>query len=66
MRVYRARVGPDADVWSEPQAADVPPVLPDKPSIAVLPFDNMSGDSEQDFFADGMAEDIITALSRMP
>ena len=37
--------------------------LPDKPSIAVLPFTNMSGDPEQDYFADGMAEDIITALS---
>ncbi len=38
--------------------------LPDRPSIAVLPFINMSGDSEQDYFADGMAEEIITALSR--
>jgi TolB-like protein/class 3 adenylate cyclase len=38
--------------------------LPDKPSIAVLPFTNMSGDPEQDYFADGMVEDIITALSR--
>jgi TolB-like protein len=38
--------------------------LPDKPSIAVLPFANMSGDSEQDYFADGIAEEIITALSR--
>src|SRR5262245_23241574 len=38
--------------------------LPDKPSIAVLPFTNMSGDSEQEYFADGMVEDIITALSR--
>ena len=38
--------------------------LPDKPSIAVLPFQNMSGDSEQEFFADGMAEEIITALSQ--
>ncbi len=37
-----------------------------KPSIAVLPFDNMSGDPEQDYFADGVVEDIITALSRMP
>ena len=37
--------------------------LPDKPSIAVLPFTNMSGDPEQDYFADGMVEDIITALS---
>ena len=38
--------------------------LPDKPSIAVLPFQNMSGDPEQDYFADGMVEEIITALSR--
>jgi adenylate cyclase len=41
-----------------------PPPLPDKPSIAVLPFANMSGDPEQDYFADGIAEDIITELSR--
>ena len=40
------------------------PPLPDKPSIAVLPFQNMSGDPEQDYFADGVVEDIITALSR--
>ena len=38
--------------------------LPDKPSIAVLPFDNMSGDLEQEYFADGVTEDIITELSR--
>jgi TolB-like protein len=43
-----------------------PPLeLPDKPSIAILPFANMSNESEQDYFADGMAEDIITALSRL-
>lgn len=47
-------VAPDADS----------PLLPDRPSIAVLPFDNLSGDPEQEYFADGMAEDIITALSR--
>ncbi|MFA9418818.1 MAG: tetratricopeptide repeat protein [Gammaproteobacteria bacterium] len=41
-----------------------PLALPKKPSIAVLPFDNMSDDHEQEFFADGMAEDIITSLSR--
>ncbi len=40
-------------------------VLPDKPSIAVLPFQNMSGDPEQEYFADGVVEDIITALSRV-
>ena len=44
--------------------ADDPLPLPDKPSIAVLPFDNMSGDPDQEYFADGMAEEIITALSR--
>jgi adenylate cyclase len=38
--------------------------LPDKPSVAVLPFQNMSGDPEQEYFADGIVEDIITALSR--
>src|SRR5262249_17396599 len=38
--------------------------LPDKPSIAVLPFQNISGDSEQEYFADGIVEEIITALSR--
>jgi adenylate cyclase len=41
-----------------------PPPLPDKPSIAVLPFENMSGDPEQEYFADGMVEEITTALSR--
>ena len=41
------------------------PPLPDKPSIAVLPFPNMSGDPEQEYFADGMVEEIITALSRI-
>ncbi len=39
--------------------------LPDKPSIAVLPFDNTSGDPEQEYFADGLAEDIITTLSKL-
>jgi TolB-like protein len=39
--------------------------LPDKPSIAVIPFDNMSGDAEQEYFADGITEDIITALSKV-
>ena len=39
--------------------------LPDRPSIAVLPFANLSGDPEQDYFADGMVDEIITALSRV-
>ena len=46
-----------------PEPAALP--LPDKPSIAVLPFQNMSGDPEQEYFADGMVEEIITALSRI-
>jgi adenylate cyclase len=59
--------------WKQPAAAaaaapspttDAPLAMPDKPSIAVLPFQNMSGDSEQEYFADGMVEDIITGLSR--
>ncbi len=46
-------------------AAAPPPALPEKPSIAVLPFANMSGDPEQEFFADGMTEDLITDLSKI-
>jgi adenylate cyclase len=62
VRVFR--VSPKrAQQPSEPPAA-LP--LPDKPSVAVLPFTNMSGDPEQEFFADGIAEDVITALSRYP
>jgi adenylate cyclase len=45
-------------------APESAPALPDKPSIAVLPFENMSGDPEQEYFADGMVEEITTALSR--
>jgi len=57
-------------VAMERAAMPVPPrtqdlALPDKPSIAVLPFENLSRDPEQEYFADGMVEDIITALSRM-
>jgi TolB-like protein/class 3 adenylate cyclase/tetratricopeptide (TPR) repeat protein len=52
-------------VQSRPVAREPQPLpLPDKPSIAVLPFQNMSGDLEQEYFADGIVEDIITALSR--
>jgi len=46
------------------QPSGVPP-LPDKPSLAVMPFQNMSADPEQEYFADGMVEEIITALSRI-
>src|SRR6266446_8485143 len=45
---------------------DQAPPTSDKPSIAVLPFHNMSGDPEQEYFVDGMVEEIITALSRFP
>jgi len=57
VRVYRVRF----DGAAKPSAT-LP--LPSKPSIAVLPFQNMTGDAEQDYFADGIAEDIITMLSR--
>jgi TolB-like protein/class 3 adenylate cyclase len=62
VRVYRVR-----DVAVKSPSASAPPVLslPDKPSIAVLPFANLSGDPEQDYLADGMVEEIITALSRI-
>jgi TolB-like protein/class 3 adenylate cyclase len=62
VRVYRIRADRlgDAAVGGQPALA-----LPDKPSIAVLPFQNMSGDPEQEYFADGMVEEIITALSRI-
>jgi adenylate cyclase len=65
IRIYR--VITDTDL-SEKYAAekDCALTLPDKPSIAVLPFNNMSGDSEQEYFSDGITEDIITALSRSP
>jgi adenylate cyclase len=61
IRVYRVETG------TEIRAAPAVPklALPDKPSIAVLPFTNMSGDPEQEYFADGMVEDIITGLSRI-
>jgi class 3 adenylate cyclase len=55
---------PTADTSPGSSSKDLPP-LPDKPSIAVLPFENMSGDPEQEYFADGVVEEIITALSRI-
>jgi TolB-like protein/class 3 adenylate cyclase len=67
MRVWRARIGPSfssAMLTKPPTETAQPLALPDKPSIAVLPFQNMSGDPEQEYFADGMVEEIITALSR--
>ena len=56
----------DGDVKASDTASpETPPALPDKPSIAVLAFDNMSGDPEQEYFSDGIAEDLTTALSRI-
>jgi adenylate cyclase len=65
VRVYRVRdraVPIEQPLPTSPQ----PLPLPDKPSIAVLPFTNMSRDPEREYFADGIAEDVITALSRYP
>jgi TolB-like protein/class 3 adenylate cyclase len=65
VRAYRVRDRAAASI-EQPLRASPPPLpLPDKPSIAVLPFQNMSGDPEQEYFADGMVEEIITALSRI-
>jgi adenylate cyclase len=64
VRVYRVRDRAAPAEGPAPASAQPLP-LPDKPSIAVLPFQNMSGDPEQDYFADGMVEEIITALSRI-
>ena len=60
VRVYRVR-----EVAAKSPTAAPALALPDKPSIAVLPFANMSGDPEQEYFVDGMVEEIITALSRI-
>ena len=65
MRAWRIRIGADIIATAKSTLAAVSaPVLalPDKPSIAALPFQNMSGDPEQEYFADGVVEDIITAL----
>jgi TolB-like protein/class 3 adenylate cyclase len=61
VRAYRVVMERCVQAATEP----APLPLPDKPSIAVLPFANMSGDPEQEYFADGMVEEIITALSRI-
>src|SRR5262245_3514581 len=69
VRVHRVRLFEDQGlptVHPSDQATAAPLAMPDKPSVAVLPFTNMSGDLEQEFLADGIAEDVITALSRYP
>jgi len=68
MRAWHMRLGSDAVSLLPLHSFPVPAqtlVLPDKPSIAVLAFQNMSGDAEQEYFADGIAEDIITTLSKL-
>src|SRR5689334_11580591 len=62
VRVYRVR---DMPTWTQRSLSPSPLALPDRPSIAVLPFQNMSGDPDQEYFTDGMVEEIITALSRI-
>ena len=67
VRAYAVTLDQNA-AKSEPDASEKSPArlaLPDKPSIAVLPFDNLSGDREQEYFADGIVEEIITGLSRI-
>jgi TolB-like protein len=67
VRVLKVKLKTNSEITeteTPPQPAFETPDLPEKPSIAVLPFTNMSGDPEQVYFADGIAEDVITALSR--
>jgi TolB-like protein/class 3 adenylate cyclase len=63
VRVFDVNMAGDTMALTPDPRAPLP--LPDKPSIAVLPFENMSGDPEQEYFASGMVEEIITALSRI-
>ena len=65
IRAYALQVGVAAQPKPTPPSEPAPLALPDKPSIAVLPFQNMSDDPNQEYFADGMVEDIITGLSRI-
>ena len=64
VRAFRVQMDGIPATAAPPHATDVRLTLPDKPSIAVLPFENMSGDPEQEYFVDGLVEDIITGLSR--
>jgi TolB-like protein len=64
LKVYSVHIAATPASGGPSTIATQLPAIPDKPSIAALPFTNMSGDKEQEYFADGMTEDIITALSR--
>ncbi len=66
VRAYRVLKGSEAPGAASPASEVAALQLPDKPSIAVLPFANMSGDPEQEYFADGIVDDIITTLSKVP
>jgi adenylate cyclase len=65
VRVFDVNITGETMTLTPDLAARAPLLVPDRPSIAVLPFQNMSGDPEQEYFADGMVEEIITALSRI-
>jgi len=65
VRIFDVKLAGEIMTLSSFPGVTPPLPLPDKPSIAVLPFQNMSGDPEQEYFADGMVEEIITALSRI-
>ena len=65
VRVYRVEKGAQSRPGAADDPAKAPPALHDRPSLAVLPFTNMSGDPEQEYFVDGIVEDIITGLSRI-
>ena len=67
VRAYQVNAPGEAREVASARVAETesPPPLPDKPSIAVLPFQNMSGDPEQEYFADGIAEDVLTTLSKI-